>query len=443
MKRGELLAVKINGVKPFSKCWFHGVRAGDRLLDVDGNEIEDILDYDFYMSFLPVKMTFGRKDGKTVSFTVNSENTGLIFNTYLMDEQRQCKNKCIFCFIDQMPKGMRESLYFKDDDSRLSFLFGNYITLTNITEHEIDRIISMHISPINISVHTMNPELRVKMMNNRFAGERLSVIKRLADAGIKINTQLVLCPGINDGDELRYSIEELAKLYPSVQSIACVPVGLTKFREGLFEIQPYTKQTAGQTIDIIENFSNKFKKEHGIRLCYPSDEFFLLAQRDMPDEDYYDDYPQIDNGVGMWTSLKNEFINALESAAVRPVNKSISLATGEAAYPLMAELSEMAGKKFGVKISVYKIINNFFGEKITVAGLLTGKDLLEQLRGRELGEKLLIPLAMTVDYTSRSTQNNKFLDDITLRQAEEILGVPVIPTAGNGGELLKNMLGVE
>ena len=326
------MSVKISDVKPFSKCRLHGVKAGDYLISVDGNEIEDILDYDFYMSFLPVEMTFRRKDGKTVSFTVNSENTGLVFDTYLMDEQRQCKNKCIFCFIDQMPKGMRESLYFKDDDSRLSFLFGNYITLTNITEHEIERIISMHISPINISVHTMNPELRVKMMNNRFAGERLSLIKRLADAGIKINTQLVLCPGINDGEELRYSIEELAKLYPSVQSIACVPVGLTKFREGLFEITPYTKQTAGETIDIIEGFSNNFKKEHGIRLCYPSDEFFLLAERDMPGEEYYDDYPQIDNGVGMWTSLKNEFINALESVNAKPLNRNISVATGAAAY---------------------------------------------------------------------------------------------------------------
>ena len=437
------MSVKISDVKPFSKCRLHGVKAGDYLISVDGNEIEDILDYDFYMSFLPVEMTFRRKDGKTVSFTVNSENTGLVFDTYLMDEQRQCKNKCIFCFIDQMPKGMRESLYFKDDDSRLSFLFGNYITLTNITEHEIERIISMHISPINISVHTMNPELRVKMMNNRFAGERLSLIKRLADAGIKINTQLVLCPGINDGEELRYSIEELAKLYPSVQSIACVPVGLTKFREGLFEITPYTKQTAGETIDIIEGFSNNFKKEHGIRLCYPSDEFFLLAERDMPGEEYYDDYPQIDNGVGMWTSLKNEFINALESVNAKPLNRNISVATGAAAYPLIKELSAMASEKFGVKINVYKIINNFFGEKITVAGLLTGKDLLEQLKDKQLGEKLLIPLTMTIDYTSRSSENNKFLDDITLKQAEEILGLPVIPAANSGEELLKTMLGVE
>lgn len=436
------MSVKISEVKRFSKAWFHGVRAGDMLVSVDDKEIEDILDYDFYMSFLPAKMSFRLKNGKTVSFIASNEDVGISFETFLMDEQRRCKNNCVFCFIDQLPKGMRESLYFKDDDSRLSFLFGNYITLTNITEHEIERIISMHISPINISVHTMNPELRVKMMNNRFAGEKLSVIKRLADAGIKINTQLVLCPGLNDGEELKYSITELAKLYPSVQSIACVPVGLTKFREGLFELQPYTQETAAQTIDIIEEFSTEFKNKNGIRLCYPSDEFFLLAHRELPDEDYYDDYPQIDNGVGLWTSLKNEFICALNEADYKPVNKNISMATGVAAYPLMKELSEMAKAKFGVEIKVYKIINHFFGEQITVSGLLTGKDLLEQLKDKDLGEKLLIPLVMTIDYTSHSTENNKFLDDITLKQAQKALNIPLVPTGNSGEELLKNMLGV-
>lgn len=437
------MSVKISCVKKFSKCWLHGVKAGDLLLSVDGKEIEDVLDYDFYMSFLPAQMKFRTQNGQTISFAVKNKNVGLVFDTFLMDKQRQCKNKCVFCFIDQMPKGMRESLYFKDDDSRLSFLFGNYITLTNITEHEIERIISMHISPINISVHTMNPELRVKIMNNRFAGERLEIIKRLADAGIKINTQLVLCPGLNDGEELKYSIDELAKLYPSVQSIACVPVGLTKFREGLFELKPYNEQTAAQTIDIIESFSNVFKKQHGIRLCYPSDEFFILAKRPLPDEEYYDDYPQIDNGVGLWTSLRNEFIYEIENTDVKAVNKKISIATGVAAYPLIKEMSEMVSQKFGVEINVYKIINNFFGEHITVAGLLTGQDLLNQLEGKDLGEKLLIPLVMTIDYTSHSTDKNKFLDDITLKDAEKALNLPIIPTGNNGAEMLKNMLGVK
>lgn len=437
------MSVKISGVKKFSKCWLHGVKSGDLLLSVDGKEIEDILDYDFYMSFMPAQMKFQTQNGKTLSFTVNNKNVGLVFDTFLMDKQRQCKNKCVFCFIDQLPKGMRESLYFKDDDSRLSFLFGNYITLTNITEHEIERIISMHISPINISVHTMNPELRVKIMNNRFAGERLEIIKRLADAGIKINTQLVLCPDLNDGEELKYSIDELAKLYPSVQSIACVPVGLTKFREGLFELKPYNEQSAAKTIDIIESFSNEFKKQHGIRLCYPSDEFFILAKRPLPDEEYYDDYPQIDNGVGLWTSLRNEFIYEIENTDAKAVNKKISIATGVAAYPLIKEMSEMVTQKFGVEINVYKIINNFFGEQITVAGLLTGQDLLSQLKGEDLGEKLLIPLVMTIDYTSHSTDKNKFLDDITLKEAEKALNLPIIPTGNSGAEMLKNMLGVE
>ena len=405
-------------------------------------EIDDVLDYDFYMSYAPVEMIFRTSSGKTKSFRADNDKIGLTFETFLMDKQHHCKNGCIFCFIDQLPKGMRDSLYFKDDDSRLSFLFGNYVTLTNLTEHEIERIISMHISPVNISVHTMNPELRVKMMKNRNAGECLSIIKRLADAGISLNTQLVLCPGVNDGKELEYSINELSEMYPSVQSIACVPVGLTKFREGLYPLEPYTKETAGETIDIIERFSDSFKQKHGIRLCYPADEFFIKAQRPMPDEEYYDDYPQIDNGIGLWTSLKTEFYQALESCDDKAVNTEITLVTGVAAYPLLKELCAAAENKFGVKINTVEINNNFFGENITVAGLLTGKDLIEQLSGRKLGEKLLIPLVMTIDYTSHSTDKNKFLDDITLKQAETQLATKIVAVPNNGAELLKSILGV-
>ncbi len=438
------MAVTVNEVKTFSKCWFFGIRAGDKLVKINSKEIIDVLDYDFYMSFLPAEMEFLTAKGKTVKIKVNDENTGIKFETFLMDKQHSCRNKCIFCFVDQLPKGMRESLYFKDDDSRLSFLFGNYVTLTNLTEHEIERIIAMHISPVNISVHTMNPELRVKMMNNKNAGKCLSIIKRFADAGIKINAQLVLCPEINDADELRFSLNELAKMYPSVQSIAAVPVGLTKYREGLFELKPYTKERAGETIDIIEEFSSEFKKKNGIRLAYPSDEFFIIAQRKMPDEEYYDEYPQIDNGVGLWTSLRDEFFAAVEDMKdVKAQNREITLATGVAAYPLMKELSQTAQEKFGVKVNVAKIINEFFGEDITVSGLLTGKDLISQLKGRDLGEKLLIPLVMTIDYTSHSTENNKFLDDITLKQAEKELNIPIVPTSNNGTELLKNILGVD
>jgi len=437
------VAVIINEVKPFSKCWFFGIRAGDKLVSIDSKEVDDVLDYDFYMSFLPVEMEFVTAKGKTVNVRATNENVGIKFETFLMDKQHSCRNKCIFCFIDQLPKGMRESLYFKDDDSRLSFLFGNYVTLTNLTEHEIERIIAMHISPVNISVHTMNPELRVKMMNNKNAGKCLSIIKRFADAGIKMNAQLVLCPGINDGEELRFSLTELAKMYPSIQSIAAVPVGLTKFRDGLFPLKPYNEQTAGETIDIIEEFSSAFKEKNGIRLAYPADEFFLLAGRELPPEEYYDEYPQIDNGVGLWTSLRDEFFEALSELDVTPVNREVTLATGTAAYPLMCEFAQAQEKKFGVKVNVVKIINNFFGEGITVAGLLTGTDLIGQLKGRDLGDKLLIPLVMTIDYTSHSTDKNKFLDDITLKEAEKELNIEIVPTPNNGTQLLKNILGVE
>lgn len=437
------MAVIINEVKPFSKCWFFGIRAGDKLVSIDSKEVDDVLDYDFYMSFLPVEMEFVTAKGKTVNVRATNENVGIKFETYLMDKQHSCRNKCIFCFIDQLPKGMRESLYFKDDDSRLSFLFGNYVTLTNLTEHEIERIIAMHISPVNISVHTMNPELRVKMMINKNAGKCLSIINRFADAGIKMNAQLVLCPGINDGEELRFSLTELAKMYPSIQSIAAVPVGLTKFRDGLFPLQPYNEQTAGETIDIIEEFSSAFKEKNGIRLAYPADEFFLLAGRELPPEEYYDEYPQIDNGVGLWTSLRDEFFEALSELDATPVNREVTLATGTAAYPLMCEFAQAQEKKFGVKVNVVKIINNFFGEGITVAGLLTGTDLIGQLKGKNLGDKLLIPLVMTIDYTSHSTDKNKFLDDITLKEAEKELNIEIVPTPNNGTQLLKNILGVE
>ncbi len=436
------MPVEIQSVQRFSKCWLSGVRAGDKLLSVDGYEIEDVLDYDFRMSFVPVTMEFLCSGGKKRRVHMKTADTGLSFATYLMDKQQHCKNQCIFCFIDQLPPGMRESLYFKDDDSRLSFLFGNYITLTNISEHEIERIIDMHISPINISVHTMNPELRVKMMKNKHAGERLELIKRFADAGIAMNMQLVLCPGINDGEELEYSISELARLYPAVQSIAAVPVGLTKYREGLYPLTGYTKETAGEVIDIIEAFSDTFKAQHGIRLCYPADEFFLKAGRELPPGTYYDDYPQIDNGVGLWTSLKEEFYAALDACTQKSRYRKLTLATGVAAFPLMRELCTAAAEKIGCEIETVQIINTFFGEEITVAGLLTGQDLLGQLQGKDLGDAVLIPLVMTIDYTSHSTEKNKFLDDITLKDAEKQLGVPLIPTGNVGTELLGNLLGV-
>ena len=437
------MSVKISGVKKNSICDVKGISAGDELLKINGKEIMDVLDFDFYMAEQNITMTFKCNDGKYKVIKTKNTDCGLEFQTYLMDKQHHCKNKCIFCFIDQLPKGLRPSLYFKDDDSRLSFLFGNYITLTNITEHEIERIISMHISPVNISVHTMNPELRVQMMKNKNAGDSLKIIKRLADAGIQMNTQLVLCPGINDGDELRYSIEQLSALYPSVQSIAAVPVGLTKFRDGLEKIEPYNKQTAGEVIDIIEEYSNKFRKEFGVGLCYPADEFFIKAERDLPSEDYYDDYPQLDNGVGLVRSFCNDFLYELENCDEKPVNKKVTLATGADFYPYLAKLCKKAEEKYGVEINAQKIINNFFGETITVSGLITGVDLYEQLKDCDLGDYLILPSSMISDYTNHTENKNKFLDDMTVEELEDKLNTKIILTSGGGSQILTEILGVK
>ncbi len=439
----SVLSVRINNVRENSLCDAKGIKAGDELLKINGKEIMDVLDYDFYMAERNLTLTFKCADGKFRVVKAKSADCGLEFETYLMDKQQHCKNKCIFCFIDQLPKGLRPSLYFKDDDSRLSFLFGNYITLTNISEHEVQRIIDMHISPVNVSVHTMNPELRVQMMKNKNAGESLKIIKRLADAGIKMNTQLVLCPGINDGAELRRSIEELSSLYPSVQSIAAVPVGLTKFREGLEKLEPYNKETAGETIDIIQEYADKFRKEYGIGLCYPADEFFIKAERDLPDADYYDGYPQLDNGVGLVRSFIDDFIDEMEYCNEQPTHKSVTLATGTDFYPYLYELCKEAEEKYNIEINVKKIINNFFGETITVSGLVTGIDLFEQLKDCDLGEFLLLPSSMISDYTNYTENKNKFLDDMTVEELEERLNTKIILTSGGGGQVLKDILGVE
>ena len=437
------MSVKINGVKKKSLCDVKGIKAGDELLKINGKEIMDVLDFDFYMAEQNVTMTFKCGDGKYKVVKTQSTDCGLEFETYLMDKQQHCKNKCIFCFIDQLPKGLRPSLYFKDDDSRLSFLFGNYITLTNISEHEVERIIDMHISPVNVSVHTMNPELRVKMMKNKNAGESLKILKRFADAGIKMNTQLVLCPGINDGDELRRSIEELSALYPSVQSIAAVPVGITKFRDGLEKLEPYNKETAGETIDIIEEYSQKFRKEFGIGLCYPADEFFIKAEREIPSVEYYDGFPQFDNGVGMVRSFTDDFLDEMEYCNETPSYKKVTMATGADFYPFLNELCKKAEEKYNIKIQVKKIVNHFFGETITVSGLVTGIDLYEQLKDSDLGEYLLLPSSMISDYTNHTENKNKFLDDMTIEELEERLNTKIILTNGDGGQVLKDILGVE
>ena len=414
------------------------VKPGMKLVSVNGNEIRDFLDYNFYIAEERLELVFEHKNRlKTVRLKKERyDDIGLGFENYIMDRERSCANQCIFCFIDQLPPGMRDTLYFKDDDARLSFLFGNYLTLTNISQREIDRIIKMHISPINVSVHTMNPELRVKMMGNARAGKVLAYLDDLKQGGISMNAQLVLCPGINDGEELRFSLDALEKLYPQLQSVAAVPVGLTDYREGLYPLEPYTKESAEEVLRIIDAYAERFLQQYGTRLVYAADEFYLKAGRPIPDASFYEEFPQLENGVGMWALMKQEFTDALEDFEASEKSASVTLAAGEASAPLFEELIDLFHKKwYNISVNVVAVQNRFFGSKITVSGLLTGSDLLKAFEGKPLGDRLLIPKAML------KNDENIFLDDISLEQLSRTLNVPVIPVANDGMELLTNLLG--
>lgn len=429
------MAVMISGIDKGSIAEKKKINAGDRLISINGNEINDVLDYRFYINEAKLVLSLETADGKSKLVLIRKdefEDIGLEFETYLMDKQRSCKNKCIFCFIDQLPKGLRKSLYFKDDDSRLSFLFGNYITLTNLTDSEAERIIKMHISPVNVSVQTMNPELRVKMMANPHAGESLKYLKRFADAGIALNTQLVLCPGINDGAELEYSLNELAKLYPAVQSIAAVPVGLSDHRQGLYPLEPYNEKTAGDVIDTID----RFNKENGAVIAYAADEFYLKAKRQMPDAEYYNDFPQLENGVGMWALLKSEFEDALNECEVTELDRRITVVTGEAAYPLISELAKNTETKIkGLSIQVISVKNKLLGSMITVSGLLCGADIADAVSGLDLGEELIIPP------NCLRSEGDMFLDDMTVDELSDKLKTKIKQNSSSGGDLLAALLG--
>lgn len=433
------MSVIIKSVDLGSPAHKAGIKDGFTLISINKNNIMDVLDYRFYQNNSKLRVEFIDQNGKIKRVRIKKtefEELGLNFETYLMDKQHSCLNKCVFCFIDQLPKGMRESLYFKDDDSRLSFLFGNYITLTNITEHEIERIIKMHISPINISVHTTNPELRVKMMKNKNAGNALSVIKRFDDAGIKINCQLVLCPGYNDGKELERSLEDLTNL-KNAECIAAVPVGLTKYRDGLAELTPFNKQTAGETIDIINRFGDKCLEKYGSRRVYASDEFYLLAQRQMPDADYYGEFLQLENGVGLWSLMLKEATDAISDADYELEKKrKITLVTGKAAYPLITEIVDKCKQKWdNLECKVFAIENNYFGPLITVAGLVTATDILEQIGGKDLGEELIIPAVML------RNERDMFLDSITVDELSDKLSVPITCVENDGYQLIDFILG--
>lgn len=433
------MPVSITDVIAGSLCEKKGICPGDTLVSINGNEINDVLDYRFYADEQKLKIEYvnsaGRRKRVGVKGISSCDDLGLQFETYLMDKHRSCKNHCIFCFIDQLPRGMRDSLYFKDDDSRLSFLFGNYITLTNLSEHDVERIIKMHISPLNASVHTMDPELRVSMMRNPHAGEALSLLHRFSDAGIAINAQLVLCPGINDGKALVYSLQKLGEL-SGVKSIAAVPVGLTKFREGLYPLRGYTGDEAADVIDLIDEFNAERKKSGKEKLAFPSDEFFQLAGRPIPEEGYYEDFPQLDNGVGLLRLTEKTFYESLEEAPEDCIERKFAVATGSAAFPLMKRLADAFCKKYpGASIEVYEIKNRFFGEAVTVTGLITGKDLIEQLQEKGFrGGKLLLSSVMF-----RASDDLVFLDDITIEDVEREFGAEVC-LAKNGEELYELFL---
>lgn len=411
------------------------------MISINGNAITDVLDYRFYMTDEHLEILLCDQEKKLRTVVVEKDeydDLGLEFETYLMDRQMGCKNACIFCFVDQTPPGMRKSLYFKDDDTRMSFLFGNYTTLTNLKEGDIQRIIKMHISPINISIQTMNPALRVQMMKNPFAGESLKFVRMLTEGGIKINTQIVLCPGYNDGEQLEYSLSELAKLGPNVQSIAVVPVGLTRYREKLTPLRGFFPQEAVEVVKTMERWGEYFCKEYGTRTAYASDEFYILAGKDFPPYEFYEDFAQLENGVGMMTLMQHDFAQALKEAQLEqsPAAHRCTIATGQLAYPMMQDFAERVQQAFPqVQVQVKKIRNDFWGPTITVAGLITGQDLLAQLEGLDLGSELLIPANML------RHEQDRFLDDLTLEQVQETLGVPALPVENDAFELLARMLG--
>lgn len=432
--------VKITDVFASSKAKRAGVEAGDILLSINGNEINDVLDYRFFLAERSVTLCL-KRGIEEFSVTIKKgeyDDIGLDFETPLMDKKQTCKNKCIFCFIDQNPEGMRDSIYFKDDDSRLSFIHGNYITLTNMTEKDVQRIIKMRMSPINISVHTTNPELRVKMMKNKHSGEVLKYLQMFCDAGLEMCGQIVLCRGINDGEELRRTMRDLGGYYPAMSSVAIVPAGLTKFRDRLFPLTDFSQDEAANVIDAVDAFAEKFKQKNGVRMFYCADELYLKAGREMPSEEYYEDYTQLENGVGMLRSLYEEAHRAIEMADAPDAPRHVSLATGSAAYPTIRTIAdEIMGKCPNLQITIYKITNNFFGESITVSGLLTGVDLYETLKDKELYDELLLPSNMFRE------EEDDFLCGMKRSELSARLGVPVIKTGHDGYELVDALLGVK
>ncbi|MDO5345223.1 MAG: DUF512 domain-containing protein [Lachnospiraceae bacterium] len=427
------------------------IRPGDVLLEINGQKIEDVFDYRYLIKDEYIEVLVRKPDGEEWLLEIDKEydeDLGLEFENGLMSEYRSCSNRCIFCFIDQMPPGMRDTLYFKDDDSRLSFLQGNYITLTNMKQEDIDRIIRMHLAPINISVQTTNPKLRCKMLNNRFAGEKLKYLDTLYEHQIEMNGQVVCCKGVNDGKELERTIHDLEKYLPFLRSVSVVPAGLTRFRQGLYPLELFSAGEAGEVIDLIESLQPIYYEKYGLHFIHASDEWYFLAGRDFPEEERYDGYIQLENGVGMIRLLMNEFADALQeekehkdyAGRRETVCRKVTIATGKLAYPVICTLAEKMTEAFPkLKIRVCEIRNDFFGETITVSGLITGRDLVDQLKeqqaaGLDLGEELLIPENML------RMGEQVFLDDMTVQEAERMLGLRVTAVDASGQSFVEALL---
>ncbi len=439
----------IKSINPGSIAEEMGIEAGDQLLKINDNEIEDIFDYQYLVQDDHLDVLIKKADGEEWLLDIDKdfdEDLGIEFENGLMDDYRSCSNKCIFCFIDQMPKGMRPTLYFKDDDSRLSFLQGNYVTLTNMSDADIDRILKYHLSPINISFQTTNPELRCKMLGNRFAGDALKKVDRLCaeDSGIELNGQIVLCKGVNDGDELERSIRDLTKYLPNLQSVSVVPVGLSKYREGLYPLEPFNAEDAANVIETIESWQKKVYNEYGMHFIHASDEWYFLAGRDFPEAERYDGYLQLENGVGMMRLLIDEFDEAFDDVLddhakeLKEVKRDISLATGRLVYPCIRDMAKRAMDICpGLNVKVYEIVNEFFGERITVSGLLTGQDIIKQLRGKELGTMLYLP-----ENLLRSGEDY-LLDDVKISDIERELCATVGIAKCDGRDLVCELFGIE
>lgn len=416
-----------------------GLEPGDRLLAINDNEIEDVFDYHYYVNDEELVLLVEKPDGEQWELEIEKdyeEDLGIVFEQGLMDEYRSCRNKCMFCFIDQMPKGMRDTLYFKDDDSRLSFLQGNYITLTNMSDHDIERIVRYHLEPINISFHTTNPELRCRMLHNRFAGDALRKVKTLYEGRIQMNGQIVLCKGINDGEELERSIRDMAEYLPYLQSVSVVPVGLTKYREGLEPLESFTREDARQVLDIIHRWQKKLYEKWGLHFIHAGDEWYILAEEEVPEEERYDGYLQLENGVGMLRLLENEFEEAYALLQGDNMARSVSVATGLLAAPYIQKFADRLKEKYpNTDIKVWPIKNEFFGEKITVSGLITGQDLVKQLKGQDMGERLLLPCNMF------RSQEEVFLDDMTLSELKDTLQVEADIVKSSGQDFINAVLG--